>query len=175
MALGKNNKRIRGAFGDNGHFKFGDPLAWEQYGKSNRWSLTYEIGLAKSTMADKSQVKTRDIRDVMLEIDLAQSHVDEIQLIDLLMNSESISFWGSLGKIGSEDMELYIPELIVGGSIKIETPASDNIKIPLQLGVQPQGDVFAFQDTDLPTASKHGGTIITSDNEFFASFVAVPD
>ncbi|MEO8447690.1 MAG: hypothetical protein ABI528_09360, partial [bacterium] len=73
------------------------------------------------------------------------------------------------------DQEIYIPELIIGGDIKIETPSSTNIKIPLNFGVQPQNDVFEFQGLDLPVATKHGSAPITSLNNYFCVFAAVPD
>lgn len=175
MSLGKDNKRIRGAFGDNGHFYYGSPGAWEQIGKSLRWAIMYDVPLKKIGMADKSQVQIRDIESASLEIDLAQSHVDEMHLLDLLIGSELVKFWGDMGKIGTEYMECYIPELIAGGSQKYETPASDVIKVPLALGVQPQGDIFTFQGTDLPVATRHGSAVLTSLNKFYHPFVAVPD
>lgn len=175
MALGKANERIRDAFGDNGHFFYGSPGAYEQIGKTNRWAIMYDAPLKKITMSDKSQVQKIDVISATLEIDLAQSHVDEMQLLDLLMGSELVKFWGDMGNIGDDYMELYIPELAAGGSIKMETPASDNIKIPLVLGIQPQGGLFTFQDVDLPSASRHGSTVIQSKNKFYHPFVAVPD
>jgi len=173
MALGKNNKRIRSHFGDNCHIAFGDPTAWEQIGKTNRWALIYKIGLTQAEMSDKSKVHIDDVTEAMLEIDLAQSHFDEIKFIDLLRNSETIRFWGDLLKTDGDDLEMYVPELIIGGDIKLETPSSSNIKIPLAFGVQPQGDVFQFQGVDLPTATKHGSGVITSTNQFFSVFKAV--
>lgn len=175
MALGKENKRIRDAFGDNGYLFYGSPGAYEQIGKTNRWAIIYDVPLKKITMSDKSQVQQRDIISATLEIDLAQSHIDEMQLLDLLLGSELIKFWGDMGNIGDDYMECYIPELIAGGSLKMETPASDNIKIPLILGIQPQGSLFTFQDTDLPTVSNHGSTVIESKNKFYHPFVAIPD
>lgn len=176
MALGKNNSRIRSHMGDNGYLKFGDPAAWSQIGKSNKWSLTYELGDKEAVMADESVVNMQSVRKASLEIELAQSHPEEMALIDDLRNSETgVEFWGDAGKIASDYCEIYIPELIVTGSTKIETPASDNIKIQLNLKINPQDDVFELQDTDLPTATSTGSTVITSNNEYFAYFVAVPD
>ncbi|MBV6480206.1 MAG: hypothetical protein HGGPFJEG_03058 [Ignavibacteria bacterium] len=176
MALGKNNARIRSHMGDNGHLKYGNPGAWSQIGKSNRWSLTYELGDKEAVMADETVVSMQSIRKVTLEIDLAQSHPEEMALIDQLRNSETgIEFWGDAGKIGTEYCEVYIPDLIVTGSTKLETPAGDNIKIQLNLKVNPQSDVFEVQDVDLPTATNHGGTAVESENEFFAYFVVIPD
>lgn len=175
MALGKTNKRIRSHFGDNCHLMFGDPLAWAQIGKTNRWALSYKLGLIKAEMADKSQVHLEDITEVMLEIDLAQSHIDEIALIDILKASETVRFWGDMLKTDGDDQEIYIPELIIGGDIKIETPSSTNIKIPLNFGVQPQSDLFEFQGVDLPTATKHGETPIESTNNYFCVYAAIPD
>ncbi len=176
MALGKNNARIRSHMGDNGHLKFGSPAAWSQFGKSNKWSLTYELGDKESVMADETTVNMQSVRKAMLEIEIAQSHPDEMGLIDDLRNSETgIEFWGDAGKISTSFCEIYIPELIVTGSTKLETPASDNIKIQLNLKVNPQSDVFEVQDLDLPTATNHGSTPVESKNEFFAYFVAIPD
>ena len=174
MALGKDNSRIRDAFGDNGHLFYGSPGAWEQIGKTSRWAVMYDNPLKKLTMSDKSQVQKRDIISATLEIDLAQSHIDEMQLLDLLMGSAVVKFWGDMGKIGDDNMEIYIPEIIAGGNIKLETPANDHIKIPLILGIQPQGDLFTFTGTDLPTASNHGTSSIESLNKFYHPFVAVP-
>lgn len=176
MTLGKNNSRIRSHMGDNGYLKFGDPAAWSQIGKSNRWALSYELSDKEAVMADETTVNMLGIRKAMLEIELAQSHPEEMALIDDLRNSESgVEFWGDAGKIGSEYCEIYIPELIVTGVTKIETPASDNIKIQLNLKMNPQDDIFTLQDLDLPTVTNHGSTVISSKNEFFAYFVAIPD
>ena len=176
MALGKNNARIRSHMGDNGYLKFGDPAAWSQIGKSNKWALTYELSDKEAVMADETTVNMTGIRKAMLEIELAQSHPEEMALIDDLRNSETgIEFWGDAGIISGENCEIYIPELIVTGSTKLETPASDNIKIQLNLKVNPQDAVFTLQDLDLPTVTNTGGTVISSKNEFFAYFVAVPD
>jgi hypothetical protein len=171
--LGKNNDRLRGQFGDNGHFKFGNPNAWESLGKSTKWAIKYSNPLVDWVMADNSIVKGRKTSGAMLEIDLAQSHVDEMQLLDLLMNSPSISFWGDMGSADGDDMECYIPELIAGGDLNLETP-SNLIKIPLVLGIQPQDGLFSFQGADLPLDSQHGDTIITSLNKFYHPFVVVP-
>jgi hypothetical protein len=175
MALGKSNPRIRSHMGDNGHFKFGDPAAWEQFGKSNRWKLTYSLGSKESEMADQSVVNMTAVRKATLEIDLAQSHPEEMALVDSLKNSDTIEFWGDCGTIGNDKCELYIKELIMSGDVDLETPASDNIKLKFSLKIQPQADVYDVQDTDLPTASVHGGTPVESKNEFFNYFVAIED
>lgn len=176
MALGKSNSRIRSHMGDNGHLKFGDPAAWEQFGKSNKWALTYELGDKEAVMADETTVNMQSIRKASLEIELAQSHPEEMALVDDLRNSASpVEFWGDCGRVDGDDCELYIPEVIVTGSTKLETPAGDNIKILLNLKINPQDDVFEVQDSDLPTATNHGATPVESKNEFFAYFVAVPD
>ncbi len=175
MILGKDNKRIRNKMGDNGHFYFGDPAAWQQIGKSARWALMYSIGVAKVPVADKTTVKIEDVRDASMEIDLLQSHADEFGLIDILRASETLSFWGDAGKIKSDNLEIYVPEFIIVGDIKIETPASDAIKINFKLEIQPQSGLFTFQSADLPVATKTGDTPITSLNEYFAYYVAIPD
>lgn len=175
MALGKNNKRVRSHMGDNGYLMYGDPAAWEQFGKSNSWKLTYELGDKEAVMADESVVNMQAVRKATLEIELAQSHAEEMGLIDDLRNSPSIQFWGDAGNIQGEDLEIFIPELIVSGSVELGTPAGDNIKLKLTFKVQPQSDVFTAQDLDLPTVSNHGGTPVESKNEFFNYFVAVPD
>lgn len=175
MSLGKNNKRVRSHMGDNGHLMYGDPAAWVQFGKSNSWKLTYELGDKEAVMADESVVNMQAVRKAMLEIELAQSHPDEMGLIDDLRNSPSIAFWGDAGKIQSENLEIYIPELIVSGSVELGTPAGDNIKLKLTFKVQPQSDVFEIQDVDLPTDTNHGSTAVESKNEFFNYFAAIPD
>lgn len=175
MALGKNNARIRSHMGDNGWLKFGNPGAWEQIGKSNKWSLSYELGDKEAIMADETTVSMQSVRKAMVEIELAQSHPEEMALIDSLRNSDStIEFWGDAGRVDGDDCEIYIPELIVTGTTKLETPAGDNIKIQLNLKINPQDDVFQFQGTDLPSVSNHGSDVIDSNNEFFSYFVAVP-
>ena len=176
MALGKSNPRIRSHMGDNGYIKFGDPAAWSQIGKTNKWALTYELGDKETTMADETIVNLQSTRKAMLEIELAQSHPEEMALIDQLRNSETgIEFWGDAGKIGTENLELWIPEAIITGSTKLETPAGDNIKIQLNLKINPQADVFEVQDSDVPSVSNTGATPILSNNEFFNYYVAVPD
>ena len=175
MALGKNNKRIRSHMGDNGWLKFGNPSAWSQIGKSNRWALSYELGDKESVMADETTVSMQGIRKASLEIELAQSHPEEMALIDDLRLSETvIEFWGDGGKVDGDDCEIYIPECIVTGTTVLETPAGDNIKIKLNLKINPQSDVFDLQGTDLPSASLHGDDVVTSKNEFFAYYVAIP-
>lgn len=176
MALGKNNARIRSHMGDNGHLKYGSPAAWTQIGKSNRWKLTYELGDKEAVMADETTVYMQSIRKASVEIDLAQSHPEEMALIDLLRNSTTgIEFWGDAGLMGSEYCEIWIPELIITGTTDLETPASENIMIRLNLKVNPQAAVFQAQGIDLPTLTHHGATPVTSKNEFFSYFVAIPD
>ncbi len=176
MALGKNNKRIRNHMGDNGHLKFGDPAAWSQFGKSNKWSITYDLGGTESEMADKTIVNMQGTRKAMIEIEMAQTHPEEFALLDQLRLSETgIEFWGDADRIGTEDCEIYVPEAIITGVAKLETPASDNMRILVSLKVNPQSDIFQVQDVDLPSVSNHGGTPVDSNNEFFAYYVAVPD
>lgn len=175
MALGKNNKRIRSHMGDNGFLKFGNPAAWSQVGKSNKWGLSYDLGGKESVMADETTVNMQSTRKASVELMLAQSHPEEFALLDQLRESETpVEFWGDAGKIDDEYCEVYARECIITGVTKLETPASDNIQIQLDLKINPQSDKFDVLDTDLPTVTNHGNTPVESNNEFFAYFVAIP-
>lgn len=173
MALGKKNSRIRSHMGDNGYLKFGDSPAWVQFGKSNRWKVVYEIENKSAVMADETEVILPSIRRASIEIDIAQTHPEEVALIDALRTSPTIEFWGDGAEVDGDPSEFYIPELVVGGGIEIETPAGDNMKILLKLGIQPQSALVSGVGTDLPTVSVQGDAVaFTGNNEFFAYFVA---
>lgn len=161
--------------GDNGHLKYGDPAAWEQYGKSNSWALEYDLGGKETTMADDTIVNMPGTRKASLEVVLAQSHPEEFALLDALRESATpVEFWGDGGTVDGDVCEVYCPEVIITGVTRLETPSSDNMKIALSLKINPQAAVFEFQGLDLPTATEHGDDVITSNNEFFSYFVAIP-
>lgn len=172
---GYNEKRLRGAFGDDCHFYFGDPGAWESIGITTKWGITYSVKLSQVTTSSKKIIHVEDISSATLDIDLAQSHVDEMYLLDRLRASDTVKFWGNMNSIQGEDMECYVPGIIAGGDLKIETPASDIIRLGFSLGIQPQAGLFEFQGIDLPSVTKHGSEVLTSLNAFYHPFVAKPD
>jgi len=173
MALGKANTRVRSHMGDNCQLKFGAGPTWSSIGKTNRWKLSYELETKTVVFADETELKIQSVRRATIEIDLAQTHPDEMGLIDDLRNTSTVSFWGNAGTIGTDVCELYAPEVEIAGVSDLETPAGDNMKIKLSLSLAPQSAVVTGVGTAFPTDSIQGDAVtFTGENEFFAYFVA---
>ena len=173
MALGKSGARIRSFFGNNCQLKFGVSPAWSEIGHLNRWKLHPTLGKKEIELADDTKMAKAGSRAVEIELDLAQSHPEELALLDSLFNSPNIEFWGDAGSVDGDTNEIYAPECSLSYDGDLNSPSADNMKIPIILTLIPQSANVAGVGTDLPTDTIQGDAVaFNGSNEFFADFVA---
>lgn len=176
MALGKENTRIRSHMLDNVELKIGAAPAWTSVGKTNRWKISYEIDENVAVMADNAEVGMPSVRRAWIEVDLAQSHPEEVKLLDDILGTGTCEFWAGGGTIGDDICEWYIPEVELSGGGGLETPAGANMQIPIKLRANPQSSNISGVGTDLPDASNQGDAVaFNGNNEFFAYFVSAAE
>lgn len=178
MALGKSNPRIRSHILDNFNLKIGAVPAWTQIGKTNRAKLMYEIDKNVAVMTDESEVGMPSVRRAWLELDLAQTHPEEMKLIDDILATGTCEAWGQAGTIGEDICEIYIPEVEISGGGGLESPAGGgNMNIPIVLTANPQSAIVGdVGGSVLPEDTNQGAAVaFVGFNEFFAYWVTATE
>ena len=156
MAITKNTKRIR-MFGGNDLF-IKKPSGWESLGHVMTGTIEDKTDSQEITFADGNTIDLDGKRKVKVQITLAQTSKEELELVDSLRGGVyPLCYYN--GVVDSKPQAFYFAAVNVIPTMTLKSP--DNpMNIVLEMSSQPQGDLVALNASEtagLPSSASYSG------------------
>lgn len=151
----KDTGRIRVNGGNNVKIKFGSSPAWNSVGHTVSGKIVDSQDSIEVVFADGESIECDGKRKCSVNLIIAQSSKDEIEMVDVIRNlGKNVELYIYNGIVDGYYQEFYFKECKVIGKTELAIEGNKHMQVALDLSAQPQATNCAVSADALPTDAK---------------------